>query len=96
MASDAQPLLHSGEQRYGSSSTGAQDGNEVAPSTLDSDAVLRVQGHRPEMEPSFSPLAALGLGFSYVGQRIRPNINSHVIRADGLSVTASPIPGSAT
>ena len=51
--------------RAGSDSESLSNSQEVDEDRIRSNRILRAQGHQAVMERSFSPLAALGLGFRY-------------------------------
>ena len=77
------------------SDTNAGDG--LPPELLDlrSNAILKAHGHKAEMERSFSPLAALGLGFRYAILTAQATSRGHHMSSADDNLTASRIPGSA-
>lgn len=84
---DREPLLleneivESGTSSITTSGTDVERVEDVTSESqaLKSAAILNAQGHKAEMERSFSPFAALGLGFRYITYLIEaiPRLSHH-------------------
>ena len=83
---EREPLLHRSETVESESESlsnprGGIFTEDTAPELQDlkTAALLKAQGHNAEMERSFSPLAALGLGFRYPAHQIgtSPRLNHY-------------------
>ena len=62
---EAAQEIQIGDERDGQGADSPAGDSELE--ELKSNAILKAQGHKAELERSFSTLAALGLGFRYVG-----------------------------
>lgn len=68
--SEREPLLRPYEAEEGRITSHASESvdsrhRRLEPQDVRSDAILRAQGQKPEMERNFSSFAAVGLGFRY-------------------------------